>query len=748
MSDQLESSSPSGLKAAVSKLNQLGLHMSMSGHILNESDVNILQELIKDINDLENERKTMHDLLETETIKSSLLRYDLKVLPGQICDEVMKAVNSARQTNADSLEHLKNNLDNTYLYIKEFESKTEELEHQNTILQPEKELLHQQHEEIISQLNQKMADKAMMQIALNETRDKVRQANQDIEDIEDAILQLKEDLIQERTEARQEKKQLKKSVMETQQKTKEQKEQNIEKKKELDSLQELLMDSEGRLESLKKSIRRFETSKSKLESDEAALIIQLDKQLKMNEQERRRGAEIINESLREEQEFDSKERSLLKKLKTFKNDITKEMERSETLQQRKIQLQKDLVEKEKTKEEEDAYVAALDSRLQLAKTEVSEKAEEAGHMQAENNQMSEDLIELEESQKVVVTLLNNQIEECKDVLSNERGQRTELQQNKDQVSKVLLDMKTEQQHFMMTVTTAIQDGKKQHVQLSNEGVHLQKEILQDEEAIHSLHGKFTERLKDTTTSLNNLQETIDKYETEIKKMETEIAEKKETVSHMIPIFHDLEEYTQKRSDEYDKVKKSIVVLKNKRLALEDSIKRATKIREDLKLPQESLLKNLKNNHSLAIAQLKKQGENTKNIENEIFLLGCQIKIVMEENQKLENACLALGKDLEELKCKIEENMETKIEAEEELVNKKSELQKKWQDDAVMLEFFVSQSQVTVDSFDRVLQKSQKRENKIEKITHSLQTELDSLSDFLDTIIRPRQKCPSSKSIIR
>uniref|UniRef100_A0A2C9KTL3 Uncharacterized protein n=1 Tax=Biomphalaria glabrata TaxID=6526 RepID=A0A2C9KTL3_BIOGL len=739
MSDQTETSS---LKAAISKLNQLGLHMSMTGYLFDENDVNSLHELIKAINDLETERRNMHEQLETETIKSSLLRFDLKNLPGKICDEIMKAVNSARQTNSDSLDNLRKKLDDIFLYIKEFESKTEELERHNTILQPEKELLHQQHEEIISQLNQKMADKAMMQIALNETRDKVRQTNQDIEDIEDAILQLKEDLIQERTDARQEKKQLKQSVMETQQKTKEQKEQNVEKKKQLDNLQELLMDSEGKLETLKKSIRRFETSKSKLEADETALLSQLDKQLKMNEQERRRGAEIINEGLKEEQEFDTKERSLLKKLKTFKNDITKEVEKSETLLQRRTQLQKDLSEKEQIKEEEDAYVATLDSRLQMAKKEVSEKAEEAGRMQEENKQMSEELIDLEETQKVVVIQLTNQIEECKDVLSNERNQRIELQQNKDEVSKVLQDLKAEQQHFMTSVTTAIQEGKKQHVQLSNEGVQLQKEIVQDEDAIQTLHGHFNERLRDTTSTINTLHEKIHKYETEVQEMETDLLQKKDKVSEMTPKFHELEEFTQRRSDEYDQVKKSIVVLKNKKLGLEDMIKRATKAKEDLKLPQESLLKNMKSNHSLALMQLKKQGEDTKNLEHQIYLVGCQIKIVMEENQKLENACTNLEQDLAELKCKVVENLEKKDEAEKDLMKLKSELNQKWQDDVLLQQLFATQSQATVNSFNHILQRSEKREHQIDQITQQLQTELESLSEFLDTIVRPRQKSNS------
>lgn len=48
---------------------------------------------------------------------------------------------------------------------------------------------------------------------LNETRDKLRETNLKIVDIEDGVLQLKEDLIQERADARMEKKRFKKAVV-------------------------------------------------------------------------------------------------------------------------------------------------------------------------------------------------------------------------------------------------------------------------------------------------------------------------------------------------------------------------------------------------------------------------------------------------------------------------------------------------------------------------------------------------------
>ncbi|XP_059150037.1 trichohyalin-like isoform X2 [Physella acuta] len=726
-----------GVNSAVEKLQELGARLKTEDVNFKEKDINNLTRIVEALNELEEERKLMHEKLEIETIKSSILRHELNFLPGQIRDEIMNAVNAARQSNADALKTLQEKLENINNNIVQNEKIALELENENAILHPEKELLHQQHEEIISQLNQKMADKAMTQIALNETRDKVRQTNQDMEDLEDGILQLKEELIQERTEARVEKKRLKKAVIATQTKTKEQREQNIEKKNELDLHQEKLLDSQGKLDVLKKSIQRYEASRNKLETDETALISHLEQQHKLMEHQRRKGADVINQGLREEQDFENKQKTLHKRLKILKSDITRETERTDVLEQRRTQLYIDVQEKQKITEDEAKYVEQLDLRLQAAKENLSEKAEEFGRMQTENTQMADELISLEGSHKAVLAQLNNQIEEHRDQLARERNERIELQRNKDVVGSNLQNIKTDQQQFIMAKTAEIQEGKKKHVDLSNEGVSLQNEIKKDEVEIQALDTKLKALEKSYEEMFTSCQQKVDTLQSEIGSMENEISQKKLTLLEKIPEFQEYEEFFNRRNEEYDTVKKSIVVLKNKKLSLEDTMKRTKREQESLKVPQATLLNDLKENRSLVMKQIQSQADVTNEMEQQIFLAGCQLRMVMEENQRFEKACKKLEEELAELEKQKLENEKVKLASEENLITLKNELTEKWEKDKLMQEFFAIRDEKTAEAFGCLMEKTGKREMKIDGIAVKMKAELEVLSDFLDTIATRR-----------
>ena len=53
------------------------------------------------------------------------------------------------------------------------------------------------------------------------------------------------------------------------------------------------------------------------------------------------------------------------------------------------------------------------------------------------------------------------------------------------------------------------------------------------------------------------------------------------------------------------------------------------------------------------------------------------------------------------------------------------------------QFFASRDQATAEAFGRLLDKTGKRENKIDEITDKLRDELGMLSDFLDNIASRR-----------
>ena len=194
------------------------------------------------------------------------------------------------------------------------------------------------------------------QIVLNETRDKLRETNQKIVDMEEAIIQLKEDLIQERADARMEKKRLKKAVYDTTLKTREQKDSNIAKKKEVDEIHVHVIESETELNKIRKIIRRLESSKQRLENQERALVTQLKKETKQNQELRLVGVEIAREIEEEEVAFRTKEQGLAEKITNLDALLKEEEARNAILQTKRDGLQQDLNGKLKISQQDDRRV--------------------------------------------------------------------------------------------------------------------------------------------------------------------------------------------------------------------------------------------------------------------------------------------------------------------------------------------------------------------------------------------------------
>ncbi|CAG2230095.1 unnamed protein product [Mytilus edulis] len=380
------------VNAAVERLLELADRMKYEEFGFLDKDVVNIDKVIDSMHELEKERRGAHDLLETETIHASILRHKLQFLPPSIKSEIKEAVYSARQDNAEALDNLKKKLESINNNIKYLEERQHDLEGDYSTLLPERISASKEHEDIIQELNEKMAEKAGLQIVLNETRDQ-------IVDLEDGILQLKEDLIHERTEARHEKKKLKQLVSDTNSKTKMQKEENVVMKKELDLIHEKLVDNEGQLDAVRKSLQTYEDSKAKLEAEERQLSDQLANKLRQNEALRKKGVAIINEDMKLQKQYEDTERLLLKKFKKLETETQKEDDRNYELEGQKLELHSDLEEKMLQRQEDFEEVKALDGALQDQKRELGIKAELVGKMQAENVEMADTMESLAESHK-------------------------------------------------------------------------------------------------------------------------------------------------------------------------------------------------------------------------------------------------------------------------------------------------------------------------------------------------------------
>ncbi|XP_033734693.1 coiled-coil domain-containing protein 175-like isoform X1 [Pecten maximus] len=718
----------------------------------NEKDVQNIDGVIEAVHALEGERTRVHDKLETETIHASILRHKLQFLPGEIKKEIKAAVESARQSNADVLRKLQQQLDEINQNTVYLETRQQELDKENAVLHPQRELVKEKHEQIISQLNQRMAEKASLQITLNETRDKVRQTNQDIVDLEDGILQLKEDLIVERKEARTEKKKLKRAVTDTAEKTKDQKVLNIVKKKELDVIHEQLLESEGKLEAIRMDLRKYETSKAKLEGQERALNAQLQKQLKLNGELRNKGNAIIKEDMQSQQDFEGNEKLLRNKLEKMKYEIEREDHKSMELQGQKMDLHLDLEQKMKIRQVDAERVNELNDELQTEKRALALKAEEMGRMQAENVEMHDQIENLEESHKAVMAQLNKQIEDYREQLGKERKERIMVQEQKNSVSKKVEDFKVDNQKYLSDMNKKIQEGKVRHVDLSNEGASLQRDLKLDETEISNLSSDLSEVQGRYETMYTSMQGRIEMMEWQIVEYERGIVEKKKKIEEQTPIFHDLEKLFEERTNAYDELKRGIAKMRQKKSALDEQIRKTLDTKDNLVGPREKMKESLKTKRIESIEQLKKQGEERQKMEREIYQAGCKLKTIIEENKKIEDGCNKYQADMDELQKQMNDDERVKERLQNTLDEVKVGLTESWQSDRDMEERYTERDQLIVDDLGKLMHKTEKRSEKISEISDNLEGELAVLAGFLENLAtrRPRDtpvsRTRSSRSI--
>ncbi|XP_071490537.1 uncharacterized protein [Diadema antillarum] len=768
-----------GVKAAIQRLQELAARMMTDEFGFRDDDVTMIDRVTEAIKELDAERINLHMLLETETINSSILRHQLQFFPDQIKKEIMAAVDSARQSNADQLKDLQDKLESVNQDIEDLEERHRKFSKGNAILAPERDMVRAQHEEVISQLNQRLADKAGKQIMLNETRDRLRETNQKIVDFETGIVILKEDMIQERADARQEKKRLKQAVHDTAKKTKKQKEANISMKKQMDGLQEELTAKNMELADILKVIRRFDTNRARAEAQERTLQDQLQQELKQNEELRDQGAKL---SL---QLVDFETRSLKEKVKLqskadeLERDITKTNVEYNKLKEDHDEKKIIVDEALEICETEGSKVQEVDSVLQTHKEELTKKATDTARMKLENDDMELKMKSLDENHQVTVQLLTKQIQDFRENLTRERKERFELQEKRDTLSRELEDFRQAFSKYMAMMSERINKAKQDQVDLTNEGEQLTKDISQDEVTIKKLEKDLKKAQKDFGKVKKKLEDEINGLQKKIDDAEAHLAAKVKELDEKTPIFEELERMFEDKLKEYDTKKKDIVELKNKKSTLEASSSRAAReiqkliapgdkslfalppkdletitelpllgesffSSEDesrnkrfLNLSKVALKQLLRQQRSAALGRMKEQARELEYIEENIYHAGRKLKAVTEENMKFRGALEKMHKECTSIEGQIARHSSLEEALERQVTSQRGHLEIGWEKDRALQDEFAQRDQVFLDDITGLCRRADRREQVVSDITEKLQQEIIMLASLLENVAERR-----------
>ncbi|XP_038075392.1 coiled-coil domain-containing protein 175-like [Patiria miniata] len=749
----------SSLTTLLQRLQGLAARMKIVQFPLHDKDISIVGYIAKDIQQLNEECIRVHLKLETETINSSILRHQLQFFPDSIHSEIASAIESARQSNADELNMLQKKLQTLNQDIGLLDEKQRKLTKQNAILHPERDMVRTQHEEVISQLNQRMADKASKQITLNETRDELRDTNQKIVDLETGIMILKEDMIQERADARREKKHLKQCVHDTTKKTKRQKEANMAKRKELDVLKEEVVISENELSDIRKIIRRHEANKVRYENQQYSFQAQLDRELKENADLKERGSELGKHLLQMEKQH------LLRKSYLEQNLTELEIQMEQTnhefvqLEGTWHHLKEEIEEASQNQEISGCKVQDLNTVLQTKKEDLTLKANETARMKHENDEMELRMKQLEENHQVTVQLLGKQISDFRDILTREQKERFDLQEKRDKLTREMDDFKLAFGKFMSEMNMRINKAKQEQGDLSSEGIKLQKDLHTDHAMTIQLHKDMEQLQKEFDNVRNNLDDAIRNLQTKHKDLERVLLDKQKQIKDISPSYDELEMLFEEKTKDYEDKKKSVVYLKNQKNSLEDATARGK--REIVKLsnpspigmksttlmPQVVLRQELKHRRTRALSKMKEQANEHEQIEEKNFQTGKKLTTVLQENGKLTKGIKRLEAECISLVQQNNINSTLQGSLNDELILQRDKLVMGWRKERSMQKESSGRDHILLDDITDLKKRTDKREQKIADITEKLHNELVVLGQFLTDVAqrRPQNTSHGSKS---
>ncbi|XP_054828030.1 microtubule-associated tumor suppressor 1 homolog A-like [Eublepharis macularius] len=167
---ELESRCSEPATAALEHLRGVEKQLQNEGLVFNKGTVQHLEDAIKAIKELEEEKKHIVDLLEEETIKNCNLRIRLKGIPQMVMEEFEALVAAAHHFRFTKIHEIELSLQEIISAVEQTCSKQRLSEERNFALCEEQKGFGSKHEETISLLNQHMAAKHGMNIQINELR--------------------------------------------------------------------------------------------------------------------------------------------------------------------------------------------------------------------------------------------------------------------------------------------------------------------------------------------------------------------------------------------------------------------------------------------------------------------------------------------------------------------------------------------------------------------------------------------------
>merc|ERR1739838_309907 len=174
------------------ELKNLGKELDTKSYTHQHDDV--ILSLISTIDQLNQERRELHESLEVTTIAGSKMRFALQTLPNKYNEHMKDAVMRARSKSDRIIKEKHLELEISLTETREAEVTFKKLIIENELLKPQSQEAKKQHDNTISDLNAQLSEQSEDRIFLQETEEATAAVEREIDEIATGIENLTEDI--------------------------------------------------------------------------------------------------------------------------------------------------------------------------------------------------------------------------------------------------------------------------------------------------------------------------------------------------------------------------------------------------------------------------------------------------------------------------------------------------------------------------------------------------------------------------
>ncbi|CAF1162981.1 unnamed protein product [Rotaria sordida] len=722
------------IRNAVHHLKQLG--ESFQINIFTEADLNNIDNVADTLMALEKEILKLYVDYETESIESSRLRHRLKLLPTIIKNEIQAAVNMARESNVSVIQKLQNELDTHLEQVREYTDQDKQLSTAINTLQAEKNSLQHQYDTTITEVNQRVSEKATLQISLNETRDTVRETNQYTFDLEEDIMVLKESLMQERNEARQEKVRLEDEIAVTFKRYEEQQKANDLLKKDVDTANHKVSETELQLRTMYRERERFDNDNDEIKK-------KIDEQNAQFEMEQREHDRLLQERLQFTEscgiallDYQTKKASLEQRAATAQERTNEETEKLKTLKQKHETVVKQIEEHVEVSKILENTITETGKGLEEIKHDIATKLEKTAKLNLDNAETTKELESMREAHQMMVDSLKLQMTTLEKELQYIRNTRISKQKERETLLKTIEQIKLTTRNndirhnrFVTQTTTKVTD-------LSERKVILDRYAREDQIQINQLG----QRLTNLTDEYHQMKI---QFEQQIKHLEDITAQlligidvNRKKITETTPEFEHLKEEHEKMATIYESTKETMIETKRKKQEILDKISNIQRDIREKNRSRDITMLAVKECQQDTKQRMEKAHDNMLKLEEDIYEKGCRLETLEDENERFQKTIDYLNYQIELFnRFSQQSNVDIK-HLDENNLGLLNILESGWNDDRQLEHRAAKKDLQYIDDLTVLLQHTEKRKAKVGTIVHRLIGELQHLKHYLEGMSNP------------